>query len=75
MLYLRCSHKPSEICDRRKLHVGAGPSEAPVRAAFSMSTAYHAKYFANELTLRRPAGLDRLSASLFNATVDLNPTR
>ena len=38
-----------------------------------MSTAYHAKYFAHELTLRRPAGLDRLSASLFNATVDLNP--
>lgn len=38
-----------------------------------MSTAYHAKYFAHELTLRRPAGLDRISASLFNATVDLNP--
>jgi hypothetical protein len=38
-----------------------------------MSTAYHAKYFAHELTLRRPAGLDRIFASLFNATVDLNP--
>ena len=38
-----------------------------------MSTPYHAKYLAHELTLRRPTGLDRLSASLFNATVDLNP--
>ena len=39
-----------------------------------MSTAYHAKYFAHALTLQRPSGdVDRLSASLFNATVDLNP--
>jgi hypothetical protein len=38
-----------------------------------MNTSYHARYFAHELTLRRPAGLDRLSTSLFNASVDLNP--
>jgi hypothetical protein len=39
-----------------------------------MTTAYHAKYFAHELTRRRPAaGLDRLSMSLFDACVDLNP--
>lgn len=38
------------------------------------TTAYHARYFANELTLQRPsADVDRLSASLFNASVDLNP--
>jgi len=38
------------------------------------TTAYHAKYFAHELTLRKPsADAGRLSASLFNATVDLNP--
>jgi hypothetical protein len=39
-----------------------------------MSTAYHARYFAHELTRKRPAGdVDRLSMSLFNASVDLNP--
>ena len=38
------------------------------------TTPYHARYFAHELTLQRPsADVDRLSASLFNATVDLNP--
>jgi adenine-specific DNA-methyltransferase len=38
------------------------------------TTAYHARYFAHDLTLRKPAAdADRLSASLFNATVDLNP--
>src|SRR5450756_1395089 len=36
-------------------------------------TAYHAKYFAHDLTRRASGGLDRLSASLFNASVDLNP--
>ena len=37
-------------------------------------TEYHARYFAHALTLRRPsADVDRLSTSLFNATVDLNP--
>jgi superfamily II DNA/RNA helicase len=37
-------------------------------------TVYHAKYFAYELTRRHEAdGVDRLSQSLFDATVDLNP--
>lgn len=39
-----------------------------------MSTAYHARYFAYELTRQRPANsVDRLSMSLFDASVDLNP--
>lgn len=39
-----------------------------------MSTAYHARYFAHELTRQAPGGeMDRLSMSLFDATVDLNP--
>src|SRR3984893_3152280 len=39
-----------------------------------MSTAYHARYFAYELTRKRPAAdVDRLSMSLFDAAVDLNP--
>jgi len=39
-----------------------------------MSTAYHALYFAHELTrLHPPNGVDRLSMSLFDACVDLNP--
>jgi len=39
-----------------------------------LSTSYHTKYFATEL-LRRSASsdIDKLSMSLFNATVDLNP--
>ena len=37
-------------------------------------TDYHAKYFAWELTRRRTGGdVDRISQSLFDATVDLNP--
>ena len=37
-------------------------------------TPYHAQYFAHELTRRRPpTGIDRLSMSLFDARVDLNP--
>jgi hypothetical protein len=37
-------------------------------------TAYHAKYYAHELTRRHAAdGIDRLSQSLFDASVDLNP--
>ncbi|MEA2117156.1 SNF2-related protein [Halovibrio sp. HP20-50] len=37
-------------------------------------TAYHAKYYAHELTRRHGAdGVDRLSQSLFDASVDLNP--
>jgi len=39
-----------------------------------MSTAYHSKYFASELTRRWSSDkLEKLSQSLFNATVDLNP--
>lgn len=39
-----------------------------------MTTAYHAKYFAHELTRQaRPGGVDRLSMALFDACVDLNP--
>jgi len=37
-------------------------------------SAYHAKYYAYELTRRHAAdGVDRLSQSLFDASVDLNP--
>jgi hypothetical protein len=37
-------------------------------------TDYHAKYYAYELTRQCAAdGVERLSQSLFNATVDLNP--
>jgi SNF2 family DNA or RNA helicase len=37
-------------------------------------SSYHAKYYAHELTRRHAAdGVDRLSQSLFDASVDLNP--
>jgi len=36
-------------------------------------TAYHSKYYAHDLTRRAPGGIDRISMSLFDATVDLNP--
>lgn len=39
-----------------------------------MITDYHAKYFAHELTRQRRGGaVDRISQSLFDASVDLNP--
>jgi hypothetical protein len=39
-----------------------------------MSTAYHAKYFALELTRKCSTHqLEKLNQSIFNATVDLNP--
>ncbi len=38
-----------------------------------MTTSYHAKYFANELTRQGGIGVERLSRSLFDACVDLNP--
>ena len=39
-----------------------------------MISAYHAKYYAHELTRRHAAdGVNRLSQSLFDASVDLNP--
>jgi len=36
-------------------------------------TSHHAKYFAYDLTRRATSGMDRLSMSLFDAAVDLNP--
>lgn len=40
-----------------------------------MISSYHAKYYAHELTRRHCAAdcVDRLSQSLFDASVDLNP--
>lgn len=38
-----------------------------------MSTAYHAKYFAHELSRIGGDGVERLGRSLFDANVDLNP--
>src|SRR3954451_17822094 len=38
-----------------------------------MLTPYHAKFYAHDLTRRAATGLDRLSMSLFDAAVDLNP--
>ncbi len=38
-----------------------------------MSTPYHARYFAHELTRQGGEGIERLSRSLFDACVDLNP--
>lgn len=38
-----------------------------------MLTAYHAKYYAYELTRQGGEGVERLSRSLFDACVDLNP--
>ncbi len=36
-------------------------------------TEYHARYYAHDLTRRATSGMDRLSMSLFDAAVDLNP--
>jgi len=38
-----------------------------------MTTPYHARYFAHELTRQGGEGVERLSRSLFDACVDLNP--
>ncbi len=38
-----------------------------------MSTPYHAKYFSYELSRCGGEGVERLSRSLFDACVDLNP--
>jgi len=38
-----------------------------------MTTPYHASFFANELTRQGGEGVERLSRSLFDACVDLNP--
>ena len=36
-------------------------------------TSFHAKYFATDLTRKAANGVDRLSMSLFDAAVDINP--
>jgi hypothetical protein len=38
-----------------------------------MITEYHSKYYAYELSRQGGLGVDRLSRSLFDACVDLNP--
>ena len=38
-----------------------------------MITKYHAKYYAHEITREGGKGIDRLSRSIFDACVDLNP--
>lgn len=38
-----------------------------------MTTAYHAKFYAHELSRRGGEGIERISQSLFDACVDLNP--
>jgi SNF2 family DNA or RNA helicase len=39
-----------------------------------MPTAYHAKYFANELTKRSPSGdIERFTAALMDSKIHLNP--
>lgn len=38
-----------------------------------MTTSYHAKYFAYDLTRAGGSGVDRLGRALFDASVDLNP--
>ncbi len=38
-----------------------------------MTTPYHVRFFAHELTRQGGVGVDRLSRSLFDACVDLNP--
>ncbi len=38
-----------------------------------MGTPYHARYFSHELSRRSSEGIERLSRSLFDASVDLNP--
>lgn len=38
-----------------------------------MTTSYHARFFAHELTRQGGVGVERLSRSLFDACVDLNP--
>lgn len=44
-----------------------------LRIARTVTTVYHAKYFAHDLTRKAASGVDQLSMSLFDAAVDLNP--
>lgn len=44
------------------------------RCSKATITPYHAKYFAHEISAKKPsAAIDRLTTSLFDAAVDLNP--
>ena len=49
-----------------------GGGSEPLGQAMNL-TSYHAKYYAYDLTRRAATGIDRLSMSLFDAAVDLNP--
>lgn len=73
---------PTYSSQRSKSLQNPGPQTppggtGPARQAGSrptLVTPWHAKYFAHELSARRPSALvDRLTASLFDAAVDLNP--
>jgi SNF2 family DNA or RNA helicase len=57
----------------RKLAQNERRHRSPLQA-IDMTTPYHARYFAHELTrLHGSGGVDRLSMALFDACVDLNP--
>src|SRR5262245_14914740 len=53
--------------------MAAGASDSRSARTAAELTDYHAKYFAHDLTRRAVTGMDRLSMSLFDAAVDLNP--
>ncbi len=55
------------------MHVCASFAVLPSDSGDMSLTPYHAKYFAHDLTRCGAAGVDRLSMSLFDAAVDLNP--
>lgn len=54
-------------------HVSAKSLYCPDAGRAMKLTAWHAKYYAHDLTHRAAGGLGRLSMSLFDAAVDLNP--
>lgn len=58
------------LCNRAPIkHFGRYQLSEP-----TMPTAYHAKYFAHELTKRSPSGdIERITAALMDSQVDLNP--
>jgi hypothetical protein len=50
-----------------------GPASGLDGERYQMTTPYHARFFAHELTRQGGDGVERLSQSLFDACVDLNP--
>jgi len=50
-----------------------GAHQKAIKEANILSTPQHARYFAHYLTRRGGEGVERLSRSLFDASVDLNP--